>query len=87
MKKIFPIVLFSAVMIFISISIAKADSGPFFLVWDGTCQIVKVYLHDSDNTVYGEEIGCLSGETHSTAGALTSPSSASLGYHWNGRPE
>lgn len=85
MKKILPILLISAVIILGSIGTANADNGPYYLYWDDTCHILKVYIKDGA-ILYGQEIGCMSGGTNTYAGGYTGPMEASLGYHYNGDP-
>ncbi len=85
MKKLFAVVLFVGAMVIGSAGIAKADTGPYYLYWDGTCHIVKAYL-TSDKILYGDEIGCQSSSTPLYGGGYTGPQRASFGYHYNGDP-
>lgn len=81
MKKSFLFFLLAIFLILGNLTTAKADTGPYYIYWTGTCWIARVYLTPG-GIVYGQEIGC--GNNHRMGGAYIPGNRAGLGYEYEG---
>jgi hypothetical protein len=85
MKKIGIIGFLSVIFLLVVAIGVQADTGPFFLYSDGSCNCKEIYM-TSDGTLYGEEIGCPRTYPDNMMAGGKTTNGGSFGYVYGGSP-
>ena len=83
MKKFLICIILSALFVIGGLTSAAADQGPFYVYWDGTCWVARVYA-SPDQMLYGQEIGCP--VPHNMGGQIKFQDQAAMGYEYLDSP-
>lgn len=85
MKKIGIIGFLSVIFLLVVAIGVQADTGPYFLYSDGSCNCLEVYMTPG-GTLYGEEIGCTYPYPDSMMAGGKTTKGGSFGYSYSGSP-